>query len=388
MAKVFILSSKRTPLGSFLGGLSTIPAPDLGGVAIDAALKDSGVSPDQVDSCYVGNVISAGLGQNLAKQAALKGGLPPNIPCTHVDKVCCSSLKALTLGVQEILLGDASCVVVAGTENMSMAPRLVSGSRQTQKMGPMTLAAETKAADAMIVDGLWDSFNNLHMGTLADNLAAEKGITREEQDQFALRSFARAREGWETGKLDIVEVNGVKSDEVIPKLIPEKVPTLRPCFNKEGTITAANSSALADGAAAVVVCSEEFVKKSGARPIARVIAYADAGVDPKQFPAAPVEAARKVLAKAGMSPEDIDLWEVNEAFAMAPLLFMKTLGVPEDKMNVLGGAIAIGHPLGCTGIRIVNTLISALKIKGKRVGLATLCNGGGGATAVILEVIE
>ena len=200
MAKVFILSSKRTPLGSFLGGLSTIPAPDLGGVAIDAALKDSGVSPDQVDSCYVGNVISAGLGQNLAKQAALKGGLPPNIPCTHVDKVCCSSLKALTLGVQEILLGDASCVVVAGTENMSMAPRLVSGSRQTQKMGPMTLAAETKAADAMIVDGLWDSFNDLHMGTLADTLAAEKGITREEQDQFALRSFARAREGWETGK--------------------------------------------------------------------------------------------------------------------------------------------------------------------------------------------
>ena len=387
MTKVFIIGSKRTPLGAFLGGLSTIPAPDLGGAAIDAALKHAGVAPDQVDSCYVGNVISAGTGQNLAKQAAVKGGLPQTVPCTHVDKVCCSSMKALTLAAQEIMLGDAQCCVVAGTENMSLTPRIVSGSRATQKMGPMTLAAETKAADAMIVDGLWDSFNDLHMGTLADNLAKECGITREEQDQFALRSFAKAKEGWETGKLDVIEVNGVKSDEVIPKLIPEKVPTLRPCFNKDGTVTAANSSALADGAVAAVVCSEEFAKKVGVRPIARLVAYADVGTDPKRFPAAPVDAARKVLAKAGMSIEDVDLWECNEAFAMAPLLFKKTLGIPEECLNVLGGAIAIGHPLGCSGLRIVNTLISALTIKQKRVGLAAICNGGGGATAVIVELL-
>ena len=382
-----MVGSVRTPLGaSISGGFADIPAPKLGAVAVKECLARSGVSSDEIDELYAGNVISAGIGQNPAKQCSIAAGLPITVPCTTINKVCCSSLKALTLAAQDIKYGEASTAVVVGMENMTLAPHLVRDARKIQKMGTIKFKEEVTAEDGMIVDGLWDSFNNIHMGALADQVASKNGITREEQDRYAIQSFSRAKEGWDSGFLDIVEFNGVKTDEVIPKLIVEKVPTLRPCFVKDGTITAANASAISDGAAAMVLVSEDYMKQHSLQPIAKIIGYADVGCDPAEFICAPVLAARKVLEKTKMTFDSIDLFEVNEAFAVAPLLFMKETGVPEDKVNVFGGAIAIGHPLGCSGLRIVNTLISALRAKGKKTGLATLCNGGGGATAVIIEM--
>ncbi|KAH0792356.1 acetyl-CoA C-acetyltransferase [Histomonas meleagridis] len=387
MTTVYIVGSVRTPLGaSISGGFAEVPAPKLGAVAAKECLARSGVSPNDIDELYAGNVISAGIGQNPAKQCSLEAGLPNTVPCTTINKVCCSSLKALTLAAQDIKYGEVNTAVVVGMENMTLAPHLVRNARKIQKMGTIKFKDEVTAEDGMIVDGLWDSFNNIHMGALADHVAAKYGITREEQDRYAIQSFARAKEGWASGFLDIIEFNGVKTDEIIPKLIVEKVPTLRPCFVKDGTITAANASAISDGGVAMVLVSESYLKEHSLKPIAKIIAYTDVGCDPAEFICAPVLAAKKVLEKAKMKFEDIDLFEVNEAFAVAPLLFMKETGVPEEKVNVFGGAIAIGHPLGCSGLRIVNTLISALKAKGKRIGLATLCNGGGGSTAVIIEL--
>ena len=387
MTTVYIVGSVRTPLGaSISGGYANVPAPQLGAAAVKESLIRSNVSPESIDELIAGNVITAGIGQNPAKQCSIEAGLPNTVPCTTINKVCCSSLKALSIAAQDVKYGEVNTAVVVGMENMTLAPHLVRNARKIQKMGNIEFKEPITGEDSMIVDGLWDSFNNCHMGLLADKMAQKHGITREEQDRFAIQSFARAKEGWESGELDVMEFNGVKSDEVIPKLIKEKVPTLRSCFMKDGTVTAANASALSDGAAALVIVSEKYLKENNLKPIAKIIGYADAGCDQAEFVYAPVLAARKVLEKCNLKFEDIDLFEVNEAFAVAPLLFMKETGVSEDKLNVFGGAIAIGHPLGCTGIRIVNTLISALRAKGKKTGLATLCNGGGGATAVIIEL--
>jgi acetyl-CoA C-acetyltransferase len=304
-----------------------------------------------------------------------------------VNQVCASSLKALTLAVQSIRLGDAAVAVVVGAENMSLAPRLVAGSRRQKRMGSLILQSPVEATDSMLNDGLWDSFSGKHMGALVDSMAMDSGITRADIDSYVLRSFDRACTGWASGRLDVFEVNGVVTDEPMAKLVREKLPLLRPCFTSGGILTAASSSALADGAAGVVVASSDFAQRVGATPIARIVAYGDGGCDPMIFPAAILVAVRAALKKADLGPDQIDLWEINEAFAMVPLYFMKEMGVPEEKVNVLGGAVAIGHPLGCTGIRIVNTLISALRIRQKRLGLAALCNGGGGSVAVVVELL-
>lgn len=391
MSKVFILSSTRTPLGAFQGGLSSIPATKLGGFVIKESVKKSQVSIEDIDEVFVGNVLSCSLGQNPAKQCAIFGDLLPTTTCTLVNKVCCSSLKAMIVAAQLIKSNEINTSVIVGTENMSLSPRYAEGTRSVKKLGNMHVDNPIDLKDSMMTDGLWDSFNDKHMGSLADSCAKKMGISREDQDRYSIQSFHRAEEGWKSGFLDVTPVNGVEKDEVISKLIEGKVSSLRPCFNTDGTITAATSSALADGAACILLASENYVKSHEnqiAKPIAKIIAYSDAERDPKEFTLAPVDAAKKALKKAGLSANQIDLWEVNEAFACVPLMFMKELQLNEDIVNVFGGGISVGHPLGCTGVRIVNTLISALKAKGKKIGLAALCNGGGGANAVIIELID
>ena len=385
---IYIVGTSRTPLGSLLGGLSQIPAPELGGLAIKEALLQANVPPEKVDCIYFGNVLSSGVGQNPGKQASLAAGIPNTVPCTTINKVCCSSLKALTLAAQDILLENARIAVAAGAENMSLAPHLLPKSRTGQKMG------DFQVVDSMIKDGLWDAHYNLHMGALTDKLALKKGVSREEQDRYSIQSYSRAKKATEIGahKFFTVKLGRFEctKDECIEKCIIEKVPKLRPCFitDETGTITAANSSSISDGAAAIILASGNIVKELSLKPIAKLISWADAGVDPADFPLAPVFASQKALKKAKLDKSQIDLWEVNEAFAAVPLLFKKEMNISEDILNVLGGAVALGHPLGCTGCRIVNTLISALETKKKKIGVATLCNGGGGATALIIEMIE
>ena len=382
-----IISISRTPLASFNGSFASVPGTTLCGVAINDSINKSKISPTEVNSVFVGNVVSAGNGQNPAKQASLAGGLPNDVSCTLVNKVCCSSLKALTLGCQEIKCGDSDVIVVAGFESMTRCPHLLEQSRAGYRMGDVSMK------DSLIKDGLWDAKYNKHMGSLVDELNDKHGITREEQDRYALQSFDRAIDAWNRGVFDgqIVPVETrtgkVEKDENMSKLNREKLVKLRPSFSEKGTITAANASGLSDGAAAAVICSREYAEKHDLKPIARIVSYADAGRDPAEFPLAPVDAAKRALKKANMEVKDIDIWEVNEAFSSVPLLFKKELDISEDIMNVLGGAVAIGHPLGCTGLRIVHSLIAALKDKNKKFGLATLCNGGGGGTAVIVELL-
>jgi acetyl-CoA C-acetyltransferase len=387
MEPVYVVASTRTPIGAFLGSLSTIPAPSLGGAAIQNLLTKAGLPATKIDALYVGNVISAGVGQHPAKQCAQAGGLPDRVSCVHVNQVCCSAMRAVIMAHQSLSLGDTRASIVIGTENMSLTPRLLHQTRSTQTVGDLRCGLPLEGQDAMIMDGLWDSFQGLHMGSVADKLAREAAISRKEQDDYVLRSFERAIAAWDTGLLDVFEYNGISKDELLGKLIPDKIPTLKPCFSPNGVITAASASALADGAAGLLLATESFVKENGLTPVARILAYGEVVCDPSLFPTSPLGATRNALEKAGLEADDMDLWEVNEAFAMVPLYFMKVLNVPVEKINVLGGAVAVGHPLGCTGVRIVNTLISALKIKGKKVGMATLCNGGGGACALILELV-
>lgn len=391
MTSVYILSETRTPQGSFLGGLSKIPATKLGGIAIRSSVEKSGLSNELIDEVFVGNVLSCDLGQNPAKQCSIQGGLPASTPCTLVNKVCCSSMKALILATQLIKSNEINTAVVAGTENMSLSPRILENTRSIKKMGDAHFEQPFDAKDDMIVDGLWDSFNDMHMGALADKLANKFQISRSEQDRYSIQSFQRAKTAWENGHVKVIQVENVNEDEVMKKLVVEKVPTLKPCFDTNGTITAASSSAISDGAAAIVLASESFISAHSdlnLQPLAKIISYADAGRDPSEFIYAPVDAAKAALTKAGLNVNDIDLWEVNEAFAAVPLLFMKELNINEEIVNVFGGGISIGHPLGCTGIRIISTLIQALKAKGKKRGLAALCNGGGGANAVIIELVQ
>lgn len=388
---VYILSAVRTPMGSFLGGLSSISATKLGSIAIKAAVERSGVSVDHIDEVFMGNVLQAGVGQAPARQAALGAGLGQNVPCTTVNKVCASGMKSIMLGAQSILAGDNHVVVVGGMESMSQTPHYVSG-RNGTKFGNITML------DGITKDGLLDVYSNVPMGNCAELCAKEYNITREDQDAFAIESYRRAAAAWDAGKFtdEIVAVpvpqrKGdpvmMAKDEEFTNVFLDKIPTLRPAFDKEGTITAANASTLNDGASALVLASEEMVEKLGLKPLAKIVSYADAAQAPEWFTTAPSIAIPKALDKAGLTTSDVDFWELNEAFSVVGIANTKILGLDPAKVDVNGGAVALGHPLGNSGSRVIVTLLHVLKQNNGKIGGAGICNGGGGASAMIIENI-
>jgi acetyl-CoA C-acetyltransferase len=388
---VYILSAVRTPIGSFLGGLSAISATKLGSIAIKAAVERSGVSVDHIDEVFMGNVLQAGVGQAPARQAALGAGLGQNVPCTTVNKVCASGMKSIMLGAQSILAGDNHVVVVGGMESMSQTPHYVSG-RNGTKFGNITML------DGITKDGLLDVYSNVPMGNCAELCAKEYNITREDQDAFAIESYRRAAAAWEAGKFndEIVAVpvpqrKGdpvmMSKDEEFTNVFLDKIPTLRPAFDKEGTITAANASTINDGASALVLASEEMVQKLGLKPLAKIVSYADAAQAPEWFTTSPSIAIPKALEKAGLSTSDVDFWELNEAFSVVGIANTKILGLDPAKVDVNGGAVALGHPLGNSGSRVIVTLLHVLKQNNGKIGGAGICNGGGGASAMIIENI-
>lgn len=389
MENVVIVSAVRTPVASFQGALSSLPAPKLGAIAIKEALSRASVSADEVDDCIMGEVLTAGVGQAPARQAALYAGLKPSTPCMTINKVCGSGLKAVMLAADSLQLGHTKIAVAGGQENMSLAPHLLENSRSGYRMGPATMV------DSMIKDGLWDPYNNFHMGSAAEICVRDNKLTREEQDAFAIESYKKAQNAVNNGtfKNEIVPVTieGKKGSVTFEKDEDpfntnfEKIPGLRPAFEKDGTITAANASKINDGAAALVLMTESTAKARGAKPLAKIVAHATFAQEPKYFTTAPVGAIKKALAKANLKTAEIDLWEINEAFAVVTQVAMKELEIPAEKVNVHGGAIAIGHPIGASGARIMTTLVHALKTHNKRYGLATLCIGGGEAVAVIVE---
>ncbi len=389
MEKVVITSFARTPVGSFQGGLSTLPAPRLGATAIAEALKRSQIGSDEVSECIMGQVLTAGVGQAPARQAALFAGLKNSTPCLTINKVCGSGLKAIMLAADSIQLGHSQIVVAGGQENMSLAPHLLENSRTGFRMG------NTQFVDSMIKDGLWDPYNNFHMGSAAEICVKENHFSREQQDEFAIKSYEKAQAAVNAGhfKNEIVAltIDGKKGPTIIDKDEEpfntkfDKIPGLRPAFDKAGTITAANASKLNDGGAAHVLMSESAAKSRGLQPLARIVAQATFAQEPKYFTTAPVGAIKKALTLAHLKTSDINLWEINEAFAVVTMVAMKELEIPADRVNVHGGAVAIGHPIGASGARIFATLINALHIKGGKYGLATLCIGGGEAVAVIIE---
>jgi acetyl-CoA C-acetyltransferase len=389
----FILSAVRTPIGKFLGGLADVPAPKLGGIAIAEAVKRAGVRPDQVEDAIMGNVVQAGLGQAPARQAAIAAGIPPTTPAHTTNMVCGSGLKAVMLAAQSIRAGDANLVVAGGMESMSRAPFLLQGVRQGYKYG------DQKTVDALILDGLWCPFENCAMGESAEYIAAKCGVSRADQDRFAAQSHQRAAAAWSAGAFanEIVPVTipssgkkqsaPVERDEGIrPDTTSESLSKIRPAFRTEGgTVTAGNASQLSDGAAAVVVASGRFVEEQRAKPLARIVAYSMSGVEPKDIFIAPVSAINAVCDKAKLSLQQVDLFELNEAFAAQMLACGKELKLDESKVNIHGGAVALGHPIGASGSRVLTTLIHALHRHGKRLGLAALCLGGGNAVAMIVE---
>lgn len=389
--EVFILAAARTPIGSFGGALSSVHAARLGAVAIKGALQKSSIEPDSVDEVYMGNVIAANLGQAPARQAAIFAGLPSSVICTTVNKVCASGMKALTFASQAIQLGDAQVVVAGGMENMSQIPYYLPKARNGYGYG------HGEVLDGLLKDGLTDAYDQSAMGLCGDKTASKYTITREQQDEFAIRSYRLSAESSEKGyfeneiiPVEIPSAKGAPStfvaeDEEFKRVKFEKIPSLKPVFSPEGTVTAANASTINDGAAALVLASASAVAKSGAKPVGRIVAYADAEQDPSWFTTTPVLATHKVLKKAGLSLADIDYFEVNEAFAVVALYYIKELGLDLQKVNVFGGAVSLGHPLGASGARIVTTLLSVLEHKKGRYGLAAICNGGGGASAVIIE---
>ena len=388
-----IVSAARTPVGAFLGGLSTVPAPKLGATAIKAAIERAGIKAEDVNEVIMGNVITGGVGQAPARQAAIFAGLPVTTPCMTINKVCGSGLKSIMLAEQIIALGDADIIVAGGQENMSLAPYSLPKGRTGYRLWNGVIE------DLMVKDGLWDVYNDFHMGEAADICAEECNITREEQDEFSIESYKRALkamdEGWFKDEIVPVEVPGkkgqvtvVEEDESPRQVKFEKIPQLKPAFTPNGTVTAANASSINDGAAAVVIMAEEKARELGLKPMARVVAHAQASTDPKYFTKAPVYAIQKALDKAGLKVEDIDLWEINEAFAVVTLLAIKELGIDRNRVNVHGGAVSIGHPIGASGARIFTTLLYAMKKYNKKYGLATLCIGGGEAVAMIVENAE
>ncbi|MCM5663827.1 thiolase family protein [Galbibacter mesophilus] len=389
MKKVVIVSAARTPIGSFLGALSTVSAPKLGAVAIKGALEKINLDPSIVEEVLMGNVVQAGEGQAPARQAALYAGIPDTVPCTTVNKVCASGMKAVMQGAQAIALGDASVVVAGGMENMSLIPHYVH-MRKGTKFGP------GKLEDGLQKDGLVDAYDQNAMGVCGDACATEYGFSREDQDAFAVQSYQRSAKAWEEGKfknevvpVEVPQRRGdaivVNEDEEYRNVKLEKIASLRPAFSKDGTVTAANASTINDGAGAVVLMSEEKAKELGIKPLATIISYADAAQEPKWFTTAPAKALPKALAKADLSLEDIDFFEFNEAFSVVGLANMKILGLSDENVNVNGGAVSLGHPLGCSGVRILITLLNVLDQNNAKRGAAAICNGGGGASAIIIE---
>jgi acetyl-CoA C-acetyltransferase len=393
MPAAVIASAVRTPIGAFLGSLSELPAPRLGAVAIAAAVRRARIEPADVDEVIMGNVLTAGVGQAPARQAAIFAGLPEHVPCMTINKVCGSGLKAVMLAEQAIRCGDAHIVVAGGQESMSNAPYLLPKARTGLRMGNAQLV------DSMIHDGLWDVYNQFHMGDAAELCARTCNIGRDEQDEYAALSYRRALEAQQKGYFadEIVPVtyeqrNGqtvtVDTDEEPAKVRFEKIPQLKPVFRPDGTVTAANASSIDDGAAALVVMSEERAHALGIEPLARIVAHGSVAQKPEWFTTAPIEGIKRVLAKAGMKLEDIDLFEINEAFAVVALVAQKQLGIPLERLNVHGGAVALGHPIGASGARILTTLLYALRRYRKRYGMAAICIGGGEASALIVENLQ
>jgi len=392
MKEVVIISAVRTAIGSFLGSLSKIEAPKLGAAAIKGAIKKANISADIIDEVYMGNVLQANTGQAPARQAAIFAGINENVPCTTVNKVCASGMKALSLAAQSIKCGDSDVVVAGGMENMSLVPHYYNA-RKATKLG------DIKLLDGMVKDGLTDVYNKVHMGVCADKCATDNNISRKEQDDFAIESYSRASKAWKEGKFDDeivpVEIPQRKGDPIIfnhdeeySNVKIDRIPSLRAVFTKEGTVTAANASTLNDGASALILMSAEKAKELGLKPIAKIISYADAAQAPDLFTTAPSLAIPKALNKAKLSNSDIDYWELNQAFSVVGLANIKKLGLDSSKVDVNGGAVAIGHPLGNSGSRIIVTLINVLKQNGGKYGAAGICNGGGGASAMVIENID
>ena len=389
--EVYIISAVRTPIGSFGGALSTVPAPKLGAAAIKGALEKAGLSPDKVQEVFMGNVLQAGLGQAPARQAAMFAGIPNNVPCTTVNKVCASGMKSLSLAAQSILCGDNDVVIAGGMENMSMVPHYYNA-RVATKLG------DVKMADGMVKDGLTDVYGQVHMGVCADKCASENNISREDQDNFAIESYKRAAAAWDAGKfndevvpVEVPQRRGdaiiVNKDEEFTNVKLDKIPELRAVFTKEGTVTAANASTLNDGASALVLMSKEKAEELGLKPIAKIIGYADAAHEPEWFTTAPSLAVPLALKKANLQVSDIDYWELNEAFAVVGIVNTQKLGLDPAKVDVNGGAVSLGHPLGNSGSRIIVTLINVLKQNNAKYGAAAICNGGGGASAMVVELV-
>ncbi|MFD2697104.1 acetyl-CoA C-acyltransferase [Mesonia sediminis] len=387
--EVVIVSAVRTPIGSFLGSLSSIPATQLGAIAIKGALEKINLDPKEVQEVLMGNVVQAGNGQAPARQAALAAGISQNVPCTTVNKVCASGMKTVMQAAQSIALGDAEVIVAGGMENMSQIPHYLH-LRKGTKFGP------AQVIDGMQKDGLVDAYDQNAMGVCADLCATEYEFSREDQDQFAIQSYERSKKAWEEGKFknEIVPVEVpqrkgnpiiVNEDEEYKNVRMDKIAALRPAFTKEGTVTAANASTINDGAGAVILMSKEKAAALGLKPLATIKGYADAAQEPKWFTTAPAKALPKALAKAGVNQDEIDYFEFNEAFSVVGLANMKILGLQNDKVNVNGGAVSLGHPLGCSGVRILITLINVLEQNNAKLGAAAICNGGGGASAMVIE---
>jgi len=390
MEDIFIVGAARTPIGKFGGALAKIPASDLGALVIRKVLERAGVQPEQVSEVILGQVLTAGVGQNPARQAAMKAGLPNMIPSMTINKVCGSGLKAAMLGAQAIANGDSDIVIAGGQESMSLSPHALMGSRDGFRMG------DAKLVDTMIVDGLWDVYNQYHMGVTAENVAKEYAVTREEQDEFAVKS---------QNKTEVAQKAGRFADEIIPVEIAsrkgpvifkddeyprhgatlEAMKALKPAFDKNGTVTAGNASGINDGAAAVVLASARKVKELGLKPIGKIKAFASAGVDPKYMGMGPVPASKRCLSRAGWEPKDLDLMEINEAFAAQAIAVNRQMGWDTAKVNVNGGAIALGHPIGASGCRVLVTLLHEMQKRGARKGLASLCIGGGMGVALAVE---
>ncbi|MCF7560863.1 acetyl-CoA C-acyltransferase [Sabulilitoribacter multivorans] len=387
--EVVIVSAARTPIGSFLGALSTIPAPNLGAIAIKGALNKINLKPELVEEVLMGNVVQAGTGQAPARQAAIYAGIPNTVPCTTVNKVCASGMKAVMQAAQSIALGDTNIVVAGGMENMSLIPHYLHA-RTGTKFGPSTLV------DGMQKDGLVDAYNQNAMGVCADACAVKYNFSREEQDAYAIQSYKRSASAWEAGKFDneVVPVEVpqrrgepiiVSKDEEFTNVRMDKIPQLRPAFTKDGTVTAANASTINDGAGAMVLMSKSKADELGLKPLATLKSYADAAHEPEWFTTAPAKALPKALEKAGIKINDVDFFEFNEAFSVVGLANMKILGLNDSNVNVNGGAVSLGHPLGCSGVRILITLLNVLEQNNAKIGAAAICNGGGGASAMIIE---
>ena len=392
MKEVVIISAVRTPIGSFGGSLSSVSATKLGAVAIEGAMEKAGIDYKIVDEVFMGNVLQANLGQAPARQAAILAGLSKDVPCTTINKVCSSGMKSIILATQTIMCGDNDVVIAGGMENMSIVPHYFAKGRLGQKLGNMQLV------DGLVKDGLTDVYGNVHMGICAEKCASEMNFTREEQDAFAIESYNRSTKAWKNGKftdeiiaVEVPQRKGdalvVLEDEEYKNVRMDKIPTLRPVFDKEGTITAANASTLNDGASALVLMSADKAVELNINPLAKIRSYADAAQEPEWFSTAPAKALPIALDKAGLSTTDVDYFELNEAFSVVGLANMKILDLDAKKVNVNGGAVSLGHPLGSSGARIIVTLISVLKQNGGKIGAAGICNGGGGASAMVIELV-